>query len=126
MARYTALVVDDKPDQLKLVSVLLSSMDIQAVAAGSADQGLKLVFESQPSKFDFLLLDIHMPNMGGIEMAKQARAKGYTGAIFAFTAHATMDGKKRGEGSGINAFLSKMTLKKELLEALIAEHVKKL
>ena len=59
------------------------------------------------------------------KLAKAARNGGYKGAIFAFTAHPTMDGIKKGGASGIDAFLSKITLKKELIQALIDVHVKK-
>jgi len=126
MARLKALVVDDKPDQLKLVVKLLNSLDIDTVTAGGGEDAVKLTLSPEPSQsaFDFLMLDIHMPNVGGIEVAKQVREGGYKGAIFAFTAHPTMDNKKKGEGLGINAFLSKLTMKKELMEALIFEHVK--
>lgn len=127
MAQLNALVVDDKADNLKLVSRLLSKLEIGVQCASSGDEAVKLVLNSGPDskQFDFLMLDIHMPNMSGIEVAKLVREGGFKGAIFAFTAHATMEAKKRGEGSGIDAYLSKGTLKRELIEALIAEYVKR-
>ncbi len=126
MTQLYALVVDDKPDNLKIVGKLLDALNVKVQSTTSGEEAVKLVLSPEPNSqaFDFLVLDIHMPNIGGIEIAKTVRAAGYKGAIFAFTAHATMEAKNRGVDSGINAFLSKATMKKELLAALIAEHVK--
>ena len=127
MTKLNALIVDDKKESLLIIGKLLSAIGVDSQTASSGEAAVKLVLESEAlaPPFDFLMLDIHMPGISGIEVAKTVRAGGYKGAIFAFTAHPTMDGIKKGGSSGIDAFLSKITLKKELLQALIDVHVKK-
>lgn len=64
----TALVVDDNLISLEILTELLGQYKIQATAVPSAELALKKVAERH---FDFIMLDWRMPNMDGLECAKQ-------------------------------------------------------
>ncbi|KAB8330049.1 response regulator [Scytonema tolypothrichoides VB-61278] len=69
------LIVDDKPDNLRLLSVMLSDRgyDVRAVISGSvALMGAK----AQPP--DLILLDISMPGMNGYEVCQHLKANPLT------------------------------------------------
>jgi CheY-like chemotaxis protein len=60
-------------------------------------------------KYDFILMDIHMPNMDGIEAAKIIRSiRNYENVpIFALTGDMTMEAKLKVVSSGMNDYFPK-------------------
>lgn len=61
------LLVDDNPENLKLLATLIEGDNYEAVLALSAFQALEFLYEN---KVDLILLDIMMPGMNGIELCK--------------------------------------------------------
>jgi CheY-like chemotaxis protein len=58
MPNEKILVVDDDPDLVEAIRVVLESKDYQVLAAGSAPDGLALARRERP---DLILLDVMMP-----------------------------------------------------------------
>lgn len=81
------LVVDDNPTNLAFVQVLLKEQAIQLCTASCGAEALKLC---QQRQFDVILLDIQLPDINGVEVARQLRqlADYQHTPILAFTAHA--------------------------------------
>ncbi len=75
----------------------------------------------EKEKFDLVLLDLHMPIMGGLETARICRftRNGPSGPpLVALTADATQESKKACEEAGFDAYLTKPVEVKKLLELL--------
>lgn len=66
----TALVVDDSPIELVLVKTLLEKLGFATLTASSGEEALKLIPEKSPH---FVICDISMPGMSGIELLKATR-----------------------------------------------------
>jgi DNA-binding response OmpR family regulator len=67
------LVVDDDPELLQLVRVLLSRINIEAVSfENAADAAQYLRAEPLP---DLLILDLMLPDVSGVEFLRQMRSK---------------------------------------------------
>jgi two-component system response regulator VicR len=66
------LVVDDEPDTLELVKLVLESAGFKTMLATSGREALKL---AQTSKPDLVLLDIMMPDMDGWEVFRKLKEK---------------------------------------------------
>lgn len=64
------LVVDDTKSYLFILSETLRGAGFIVVTAGNGEQGLAAVTEEKP---DLILLDITMPVMDGVTMAKKLR-----------------------------------------------------
>ncbi len=81
------LVVDDNETNQAFVRVLLQH---KAVNLQSALSGNEVMLRCQQQQFDLILLDISLPDISGIEVARQLRAlPAYQKTpILAFTAHA--------------------------------------
>ncbi len=66
------LVVDDEPDTLELVKLVLESAGFKTLLATSGREALKLAEASKP---DLVLLDIMMPDMDGWEVFRKLKEK---------------------------------------------------
>ncbi len=60
------LIVDDNPDQLYMLGILLRDRDYDVVEASSGYAGLEVL---KQSPVDLVITDISMPGMDGIEFA---------------------------------------------------------
>lgn len=65
-ARPKILIVDDKPENLRALEVVLKDLDVDLVKATSGNEALKATLHHD---FALALLDIQMPEMDGYELA---------------------------------------------------------
>jgi two-component system response regulator VicR len=65
------MVVDDEPDLLEVVRLILESDGYQVVTAGSGQEALDRMEKEKP---DLVLLDIIMPKMDGWEVFSRIKA----------------------------------------------------
>ena len=74
MVKYAShkkvLIVDDEPDTLELVKLVLESGGFETVLAASGKEALN---ELEASKPDLVLLDIMMPDMDGWEVFRKIK-----------------------------------------------------
>jgi len=69
-AAPTILIVDDTPQNIRLLDAVLSPQGYQILAAGSGREGLEKVRSENPS---LVLLDIVMPDLSGLEVCHRIR-----------------------------------------------------
>jgi pilus assembly protein CpaE len=107
------LIIDDDLDTLRLVGLLLERQGFEILAADNGSQGLTKAKEEVP---DLILLDIMMPDMDGIEVARRMRADSITAniPIVFFTAKTQVEEKVAGFEAGADDYLSKPVHPKEL------------
>ena len=74
---YTVLLVDDEPNNLKVLQQILKD-HFQLIFAINGEKALIAAKEHQP---DIILLDIMMPGMDGYQVCKQLKADTLTAAI---------------------------------------------
>ena len=101
------LIVDDQPRNLDVLEAMLYDMDVTFVRAITSDEALLAIVRHE---FAALVLDIRMPDMSGIELAKlikQRRRSAHVPILF-LTAHSSNDEDiLRGYGAGAVDYLSK-------------------
>ncbi len=76
--RANILIVDDTPDNLRLLSAILTERGYEVGKALSGEMALKSVKVAPP---DLILLDIRMPQMNGYEVCEQLKADEQTREI---------------------------------------------
>jgi class 3 adenylate cyclase/CheY-like chemotaxis protein len=64
-------VVDDTPQNIKLLDALLTPRGYEVIAASSGEEALEKIASERP---DLILLDIVMPGMDGYEVCRRLRA----------------------------------------------------
>lgn len=65
------LVIDDEPDIVYLIRLILEKEGYEVVEANSGTQGLELAKKEKP---DLILLDVMMPDMLGWEVCRRIKA----------------------------------------------------
>lgn len=73
MAEPTILVVDDEPTVTEVVSVYLEHAGYQVIVAANGESALEIL-ETQPP--DLVVLDLMLPDVGGLEITRWLRARG--------------------------------------------------
>lgn len=76
--RPKILAVDDRPENLVALEVILRDLDVELVKAGSGNEALKATLYND---FALVLLDIQMPEMDGYELAGILREEEKTSHI---------------------------------------------
>ena len=85
-AALRTLIVDDEPLAIERMQVLCAEMDRLAVI-GTASDGEAALRLAEKLKPDLLLLDMTMPGMDGLEVARRAGAGEEPPAVIFVTAH---------------------------------------
>ena len=109
------LVAEDVPDNQALITTLLNKMGLEVTIAADGNKALQ---KALVREFDFIFMDMRMPNMNGYEATEAIRKEGITTPIVALTAYAIAgDGKKCLE-AGCDDYLVKPIDSRELLKTI--------
>jgi len=111
------LVEDNEINQFYATSIL-EKWDIKSVVV---DNGLKAIEQLKNQSFDLVLMDIQMPVMGGVEATEKIRSLGNKVPIIALTANAIKGDKEHFVEAGMDDYLSKPFVEKELI-SIIQKH----
>jgi len=112
------LAVDDNPANLKLLTILLEEQGARVSLASGGRQALELC-DRKP--FDLILLDIQMPELDGLQVAR--RLRGGSGSnrdtrIVALTAHLLPEEQHKLLAAGFNLCLTKPITEQQLIQLL--------
>ncbi len=116
---WRVLVVDDEPDNLKLVADLLEFIGATVAQASSSQQTLDLAASFKPN---LILLDLAMPGVDGWETHRRLRARPELDSvpIIALTALAMQADADRVRAEGFDAYITKPFRVKSLIDQLLA------
>ncbi|MCL4267715.1 MAG: response regulator transcription factor [Anaerolineae bacterium] len=98
------LVIDDSPDMLKVLTLLLTEHGYEVLTALNGQIGLHLVDEHHP---DLVILDLSMPGVDGWEVCRRIRTKLTIPIIILTAAHVTDEDTVRGLELGANDYIIK-------------------
>jgi CheY-like chemotaxis protein len=101
------LVVDDNEINRNLSSILMKGFGVRVDEADSAYSAIE---KAQHRQYDLILMDVHMPQMDGIEATRKIRNMGKPNdrtPIVALTADIVADRRRYFLESGMNDYLAK-------------------
>jgi CheY-like chemotaxis protein len=98
------LVAEDNEANVRLIERLLGRLGIDTLAVGTGAEAISAVRDGY---FDLVLMDLHMPEMDGLEATRILRAGGYNTPIVALTANAQGSDRQACIAAGMNDYLSK-------------------
>jgi two-component system response regulator MprA len=106
------LVVDDDPRITELLRRILAYEGYSIAIAASGDEALKRTLERPP---DLIVLDIMLPGINGLEVARRLRAAGDNVPILMLTARDSVADRVEGFETGADDYLIKPFAPEELL-----------
>ena len=114
------LLADDSPESQALIRLYLYGLPYQLDVAGDGEEAVAM-FQSR--RFDIVILDQHMPVMGGFPAARVMRewesSRQQTPVpILALTADSSVEAREQGHAAGCTECLAKPIAKEQLLDAL--------
>lgn len=109
------LLIEDEPDQIKVVKFRLEASGYEVVTAENAQEGIKIAQEEKP---DLILMDMLMPGLDGFEATRMLKSDSETKDIpvIAITAMGTVDVEDRCAQAGASDFIKKPYDSQELVQ----------
>jgi len=111
----SVLLVEDDATIAEVITGLLHARGHRVQAVG---HGLAALTEVAVASFDIALLDLDLPGMDGLALARQLRAQGFTAALLAVTARADADAEAHATAAGFDGFLRKPVTGQILADAM--------
>jgi CheY-like chemotaxis protein len=98
------LLVEDDDDNRELMAEVLAAAGYQVLSASSGQDGLKTLSEHS---VDVVVTDVGMPGMGGLELARAAKAIAPSVPVVIVTGWAEREDISRARGRDVDAVLIK-------------------
>ncbi|HYT84722.1 MAG TPA: response regulator [Gemmatimonadales bacterium] len=103
----TIVVVEDQPDNLKLLTALLTLKGHQVIGLPNGDRLVEVLQTHQPTPA-LVLLDIQLPGRDGFEVIKELLGMpDRRWKVVALTAHAMPEDRARAEAAGFDGYITK-------------------
>lgn len=112
---FKLLLVEDDPT---VAEVMIGLLHAQGHRVTHAAHGLAALAETANADFDAALLDLDLPGMDGLALARQLRANGFAAPMLAVTARADADAEPQSRAAGFDGFLRKPLTGVMLAEAI--------
>jgi two-component system, cell cycle response regulator DivK len=115
------LVVEDQPDNRRILRDLLTSADFEVIEAEDGEAGVAAAWAHRP---DLILMDIQLPGIDGYEATRRFRADAVLRAIpiIAVTSYALIGDAEKARSADCDAYISKPYSPRQLL-AKVREHL---
>lgn len=113
------VIVDDEEEIRELVADVLEADNFKVIKCADTDEGYKRILKSKP---DLAILDVKMPQIGGIELCRLLRSDPSTKNIpvIMLTVESTETDKVIGLGVGADDYITKPFSNKELVARIKA------
>jgi len=110
------LLAENSTDNAILISHFVQSAGAEVDVVSDGNQA---VSAAGRGIYDFILMDIQMPGMDGLEATRRIRAQGFTKPIVAITAHALDYEAEKSLKAGCNLHLTKPLTRDTLVDAIL-------
>jgi two-component system cell cycle response regulator DivK len=100
------LVIEDNPHNMRLISYALERSGYAVIPAGTGEEGVELAIRERPC---FIIMDINLPGMDGLEATRRIRASEADGdiPIIAITSFAMYGDRSKVLDAGCTAYFEK-------------------
>ena len=116
------LVAEDNDLNMEIVEYMLERNGIQVVCAKDGQEVIDLFEKSEVNEFDFILMDIMMPKLNGLDATRKIRSlkrqDAKTVPIIAMSANAFVEDIMNSKIAGMNMHLAKPLDETKLINAL--------
>lgn len=111
------LLVEDDPI---VAEVMLGLLRRQGHTVTHAAHGLAALSETSVQRFDAALLDLDLPGLDGLALARMLREQGFSAPLLAVTARSDAGAEAQARAAGFDGFLRKPVSGEQLTDALVS------
>jgi signal transduction histidine kinase/DNA-binding response OmpR family regulator len=112
------LLAEDNPMNQKLAQYMLTKAGYQLEVANNGREAVEK-YTADPERFDLIFMDVHMPELDGLEATKVLRNRGYKEIpIIAMTADAMKEDREKCLGAGMNDYMAKPIKREEVFNMI--------
>lgn len=105
MSKTKALIIEDHPDNMVLIGRLLEKSGYQTLCAFTGLEGCEMARQEKP---DFIILDVQLPDIDGMEVLCRIRAElGKEIPVIAMTGNALAADRERMMAAGCDCYIEK-------------------
>src|SRR5882724_1127185 len=112
MSKTRVLIIDDDLSMLELAEFHLQAQGYETARAETGEEGLKLV---EGSRFDVILTDLQLPDLGGIEVVKRLKQISPETEIIMISGHGSVSKAVEATKAGAFYFVEKPVEFEELM-----------
>jgi two-component system, cell cycle response regulator DivK len=100
------LVIEDNADNLKIITYALQRAGYAVISAERGEEGIELALREFPA---FIIMDINLPGIDGVETTRRIRASEADGRIpiIAITSYALAGDRERFLAAGCDGYIEK-------------------
>jgi two-component system, cell cycle response regulator DivK len=102
----TALVIEDNPDNMVLITRFLEKFGYRTLQAVTGMEGFEKALQKRP---DFIILDIQLPDIEGTEVLRRIRSSeiGSSIPVIAMTSYAMSGDREKLLSAGCDGYIEK-------------------
>jgi CheY-like chemotaxis protein len=100
------LVIEDNVDNMELITFILEKNGYSTIKAENGKIGIELALEEKP---DFIMLDIQLPDMNGLDVLQAIRGSDINGEVpvIAITSYAMSGDREKMLAAGCDGYIEK-------------------
>ncbi len=115
---YSILIVDDNKINIKILRKLLENLNLKIDECYDGQECVEKI--KAGNKYDFILMDLMMPNLDGYQALKVIRDNfNLTTPVIAVTADAVSGVKEKCMQLGFNDYITKPVYKEQLINSIV-------
>jgi DNA-binding NtrC family response regulator len=111
------LLIDDEPDIVAAAKIILEQVGYEVVGFTASSEALE-AFRANPKKFDLIITDLTMPQLAGLDLAKECLSLRPDMPIILCTGYGESITLERARAMGIRQIILKPIIPAQLVEAI--------
>lgn len=115
LKKMRILIIEDEPANTRYLREITREFEAETYEAATGSEALRLVADN---KFDLILLDIRLPDMNGLDVARKIRKTDPQTRIIAQTAYALRATEQQAIQAGCDAWVTKPIRKEVLMDKI--------
>ncbi len=119
---FHVLVIDDDPISKEHVKLILDEVGVISDLSENSDEGMRMleIASARGNAYNIVLLDYHMPEIDGIDLARLIRERDQDIIIILLTSYSWMEIEEEANSAGIDSFITKPLLARDVMPEFTA------
>lgn len=111
------LVIEDQPSLGELFVIFFAKKDCRVILAQTGMEGVKLAQEEKP---DAVLIDLHLPDIGGMKVLRRVRSFDKEVKVLLYSGLYSEEQEEEAKLAGANGFVDKAAGVDAIIEAVLS------